>query len=65
MDARMSVLSATMAGVSDISISSETSYFAGCQHERIIELREMRANVVAASNEAQMAFQSRGQQPRR
>ena len=56
MDARMSVLSATMAGVSDISISSETSYFAGCQHERIIELREMRANVVAAVNEAQMAF---------
>ena len=56
MDARMSVLSATMAGVSDISISSETSYFAGCQHERIIELREMRANVVVALNEAQMAF---------
>ena len=52
----MSVLSATMAGENDISISSVTSYFAGCQHERIIELREMRANVVAAVNEAQMAF---------
>ena len=54
----MSVPSATMAdrGEHDTSISSMTSYFAGCQHERIIELREMRANVVAALNEAQMAF---------
>ena len=56
MDARMSVLSATMAGVNDISISSVTSYFAGCQHERIIELREKCAKLVAALNEAQMAF---------
>ena len=43
-------------GVHDTSISSLASYFAGCQHERIIELREMCANVVAALNEAQMAF---------
>ena len=58
MDARMSVPSTTMVdrGVHNTSISSLASYFAGCQHDRIIELREMRANVVAALNEAQMAF---------
>ena len=54
----MSIPSATMAERDDhdCSISSLASYFAGCQHEHIIELREMRANVVAALNEAQMAF---------
>ena len=54
----MSVPSATMVdgGVHDTSVSSTASYFAGCQHELIIELREMRANVVGALNEAQIAF---------
>ena len=54
----MSAPSATMdgGGVHDTSISSLASYFAGCQHELIVELREMRANVVVALNEAQMAF---------
>ena len=54
----MSVQLATMAdrGVRDTSISSMAMYFAGCQHKHIIELHEMRANVVAALNEAQMAF---------
>ena len=61
----MSAPSATMDGgsVYDTSISSMTSYFAGCQHELIVELREMRANVIVALNEAQIAFNDAATNP--
>ena len=61
----MSAPSATMdgGGVYDTSISSMTSYFAGCQHELIVELREMRANVIVALNEAQIAFNDAATNP--